>query len=626
MAAKSEEFAKDQDGDSAVHKVPGEFFFATVKAIGTDLEAAVHKPLALALDDVNFARRDIRLSKHLDESIELIKEFFPLPPNNPLGRYQRLMNAGDQLRMATRRGDAVVMEALRDLHSVSRPAAWAESGITIGSDTTPPVSAESPLEDSAVNDSTDGDHVCQPRGFGWVFRNLMHRKEEDRLRSLYGSRLFVIAAFLPEWQREEQLASDLAYGDGQRALKLSSEVAELMRRDAGRLSLAQERDHKYLLRREFVLNVSKTFEFADLFVDARDADASAYQVTRLVELIFGHPFHTPTAAELGMAAAYSAALQSANLARRVGAALVSPDGDLLATGSNDVPRAGGGTYRSDTIPNYQDHKPPWGFDSSDVIRRGVLRNLLESLLADPVVIKELGPFLPKQYKQVAASLATALATKHSAGNDKGKRVYETIDYDKLVNACIRSDLIRNSEVFDVLEYSRSLHAEMDAITTAARLGIPLRGTTLYCTTLPCHECARLIIAAGIRKVVFIEPYEKSRVYELYKTEMHFTEKRGDPMFPDVVELTPYVGISPARFDDLFSWVDRKEDDLRPKRDLQGKVFDWETQRRHGKVRRSIITNDALYAEGRATDLRKHEDTVIRDYQARYEFVLAKKKP
>lgn len=54
-----------------------------------------------------------------------------------------------------------------------------------------------------------------------------------------------------------------------------------------------------------------------------------------------------------------------------------------------------------------------------------------------------------------------------------------------------------------------MHAEMFAITDAARRGLSVRDATLYCTTFPCHMCARHIIASGIRKVVYIEPYPKS---------------------------------------------------------------------------------------------------------------------
>jgi dCMP deaminase len=48
---------------------------------------------------------------------------------------------------------------------------------------------------------------------------------------------------------------------------------------------------------------------------------------------------------------------------------------------------------------------------------------------------------------------------------------------------------------------RTIHAEQNAICQAARWGIPLEGTTLYCTMEPCRVCAMLIISVGIKKVM-----------------------------------------------------------------------------------------------------------------------------
>lgn len=48
---------------------------------------------------------------------------------------------------------------------------------------------------------------------------------------------------------------------------------------------------------------------------------------------------------------------------------------------------------------------------------------------------------------------------------------------------------------------RTVHAEQNAITQAARLGIALEGGTLYCRMTPCRTCAMLIINCGIERVV-----------------------------------------------------------------------------------------------------------------------------
>lgn len=50
------------------------------------------------------------------------------------------------------------------------------------------------------------------------------------------------------------------------------------------------------------------------------------------------------------------------------------------------------------------------------------------------------------------------------------------------------------------------HAEENAITYAARHGLALEGTQLYCTHMPCPTCARMIINAGLSSVMFHYPY------------------------------------------------------------------------------------------------------------------------
>jgi dCMP deaminase len=48
---------------------------------------------------------------------------------------------------------------------------------------------------------------------------------------------------------------------------------------------------------------------------------------------------------------------------------------------------------------------------------------------------------------------------------------------------------------------RTTHAEQNAIVTAARFGVALDGATLYCHMAPCYTCAKMIINAGIKRVV-----------------------------------------------------------------------------------------------------------------------------
>jgi dCMP deaminase len=59
-----------------------------------------------------------------------------------------------------------------------------------------------------------------------------------------------------------------------------------------------------------------------------------------------------------------------------------------------------------------------------------------------------------------------------------------------------------------------IHAEANAILFAAKHGVALEGTTLYVTTSPCIECAKMIIQSGIRKVGYSEVYKDTTGLDL----------------------------------------------------------------------------------------------------------------
>src|SRR5690606_6216358 len=87
----------------------------------------------------------------------------------------------------------------------------------------------------------------------------------------------------------------------------------------------------------------------------------------------------------------------------------------------------------------------------------------------------------------------------------------------MINAVSEIDSIFTNipGISSLIEFSRSIHAEMDAILSASREGISTVGCDLYVTTYPCHSCARHLVAAGIRRVYYVEPYIKSLALELH---------------------------------------------------------------------------------------------------------------
>ena len=75
--------------------------------------------------------------------------------------------------------------------------------------------------------------------------------------------------------------------------------------------------------------------------------------------------------------------------------------------------------------------------------------------------------------------------------------------------------LRNTKIFEITEYGRAVHAEMNALLNCASTGVSPKEGTLFTTAFPCHNCTRHIIAAGISRVVYIEPYPKSRAIDLH---------------------------------------------------------------------------------------------------------------
>lgn len=63
---------------------------------------------------------------------------------------------------------------------------------------------------------------------------------------------------------------------------------------------------------------------------------------------------------------------------------------------------------------------------------------------------------------------------------------------------------------------RSLHAEQNALLQAAMIGVPCEGSTVYVTCQPCNSCAKMLINAGIRTVVYEGDYPDPFSLELFR--------------------------------------------------------------------------------------------------------------
>jgi len=114
--------------------------------------------------------------------------------------------------------------------------------------------------------------------------------------------------------------------------------------------------------------------------------------------------------------------------------------------------------------------------------------------------------------------------------------------------------LRQTRIGGLLEFSRAVHAEMDALLSAARKGVALTGTRLFVTTYPCHYCARHIVTAGVDEVQFIEPYPKSQALTLHKDSI--TLERSREWKPPSeggthVLFHPFTGVSPRLYRRAF---------------------------------------------------------------------------
>lgn len=66
------------------------------------------------------------------------------------------------------------------------------------------------------------------------------------------------------------------------------------------------------------------------------------------------------------------------------------------------------------------------------------------------------------------------------------------------------------------ELCRALHAEQNAIIQAAKLGVNIDGSTLYCTHQPCILCAKMIVNAGIVRVVYHSGYPDDFALDIFE--------------------------------------------------------------------------------------------------------------
>ena len=344
----------------------------------------------------------------------------------------------------------------------------------------------------------------------YLLKSLKRPTEVQLLKNIYGPNFYLIAAYSSKQNRISNITKKIEKGTG----KTDPDGYEY------RAKLLITKDEKEV-DNEFGQNVRDTYPLADFFIDLDIPDKELEgSVKRITEAIFGNPFTTPTKDENGMFHASGAALRSADLSRQIGAVITNEGGSIIALGTNEVPKFLGGLYWCDDADDARDFK--FDGDSNQLYKIRMARDIFERLAEKGWLSEEMKNEDPQLLANKAFSTAGPL---------------------------------NKSELRDITEYGRSVHGEMAALMEAANRGVSVEGCTLYTTTFPCHNCARHIIAAGIIRVVYIEPYPKSAASKLHHDSIIVDDRKQKV---NKLSFESFVGIAPSRYIDLFTMRTRKD--------------------------------------------------------------------
>lgn len=419
-----------------------ELIFAVVGPVGSGT-SEIAETLDTLLRSKDYEATILKASTVIEEHAERMNRSIEV--QKKIERSQALQDAGDFLRK-TFNDNAAVAIGLVDLIRTTRAG---KQGVDLVKRT--PV-------------------VPDGKKRAYILDSIRHPQEVALLRRVYQEAFCLIGVFCQEDERLRRL----------RDKKYSHASLDRIKRFMQRDENAPEAHGQ---------KVSEAFHLSDYFVDntvsrfgQKDEENPDWdlmdQLGRLVDILTRSRIVRPWPNETGMFHAYGARMQSICLSRQVGAALLDQHGSLIATGTNEVPRAGGGVYGGIHVPNRTGDPDP-----RDDFRCFVHNKYCTNTRQQNMIIEEL-----------------------------------ISSIDELRTSKDKTELrrqIRSSRIAQLLEFSRSVHAEMDALLSAGRSGITTIGTRLFVTTFPCHSCARHIVTAGVEEVQYIEPYLKSQAIPLH---------------------------------------------------------------------------------------------------------------
>lgn len=494
-----------------------ELIVALAGPIGTDLHGLA-QTLEESLAAYGYASIQVRLSSLIEQwSDQSLRLAFQRSKQEK--RIALLMATGDALRAQVNKGDAlipIVVGAIR----AAREERLKHLGI--------------------AGSSAPATNTC------YILDSLKHPDEVETLRNVYGENFILISAFASPGERKARLMTSIARSYmSTRNEDYGLAADELIENDSKRhgSSIGQ--------------SLRDTFPLADLFL--RVSGNYTPKLDRFLALYFGSPYVTPTRDEFFMYEAKAKSLRSADLSRQIGAVIVDSQHHLVASGCNEVPIAGGGSYWPD-MPDQSDNRDfKKERDFNAVKKVEIIEEFIEFLSKRGVMS------LP-EHVSVEEAVRSLLFGTH------------------------RSEF-KELRVSNLIEFGRVVHAEMNALSEAAQRGVRVGGGTIYSTTYPCHMCARHIIAAGVMRVVYIEPYPKSMTEELFGEVVSIdaevgVDEMGQPkLTPGVVSFQPFEGVAPNLYRDLFR--------AGPRKNVEGYTLTWSKSTATPKVARTNSAHLAL---------------------------------
>ncbi len=246
---------------------------------------------------------------------------------------------------------------------------------------------------------------------------------------------------------------------------------------------------------DIAINNEEDFEY-DLSKNLDRPKTSIFnKLLRYLSLIVDPGCTKPTTEEMFMNMAFTMAMKSNCISRKVGAVIEGGKGYLVGAGWNDVGEGQlscGLRYIKDLrLPEYANciEAMKKKREKSDISDEEIVKNLIEKYGNENCCF-----CLKNDLSKAELISKLDKIVNDTEIGDESKRLYEEIK-EKL-------NIKR-------LEFCKALHAEENAIIQTAKIGgMGLKDAKIYITTYPCELCAKKIQQSGIKEILYVEPYPK----------------------------------------------------------------------------------------------------------------------